>query len=976
MASCMQNNRDSKNYVNTIPGVVPSKVCYESLSDVFAKINEHIDKNIANENQKTVFQTRENLFKLLEMLAMDHQVISGQNNYLYIQNKKTNQIHKVLDATGGYGANLLGHKNKEIIKIAIESLENDAPNMIQGCMRHNALKLADKLSELLCLELEGENKFQTIFSNSGTEAVEAAIKFSYLKYFTKTNEIKIELEKSYNLLIKNFENLNLIEKKNALSSISHEFNFKIEEISELINIIRKQNNYILEQKPIILALKSAFHGKTLGSLSITYNEKYRNQFYLENPRTLFVRRNNTEELSHAFKSCTKEIIFPKIEDGTFCKFTKNIQTICASFIEPIQGEAGVYELNESYIQELYNLSKTHKTLLVADEIQSGCYRTQRLSALSFHLKKSADIYIFSKALGAGVAKIGATLINQKIYDNQFDLVHTSTFADDEYSSKVAFRALEILSTISLKDKVDIKIALEQLQAKYPKYIKEIRGRGLMLSLELNEDIKNHSYEFKFFYDMKHLGSLFASCLLNNEDLRINTTLSNQLSFRVQLSALYENEDVHKLISALDHFLSKIQEKDANYFFAHIFQNQIIEDFSPLRNLAQSHNTKKKAVFLNHPIKTTDLKEITKSFKNIEDSQLDEIIMNSFEFLKFEKYFTTVIKDDNADELEVIMLSIPIPSHLLKKIMHSKKNFLLQEKLQEAIKYAKDLGASVVGLGQFTSIISQNGLTLDSLGLNITTGNPFTAHLAISAFLEGLSRLKVKSDQINLACFGITGNIISQVAKKVSLDLDSLNIFHHENIQNSKKFRTVTIEFLNYLNCIEGKYPNKIKKALNEFNFKNVDNENLNDILVILNSIFRINADKTNLLNCNAILLGTNSSEILVHNDQVNTNTVILDLGVPHNLDPQLFLRDDIEVMLGGVAHLPKDNEEIKIEIPSFPLGYGEVFACMAETFATGFHDKKEIMHIGEVKLSDIDKIASIASNHGFGLKCSKVISSL
>lgn len=938
-----------------------SSVDVDQLSKVCASIQKQFDRSISNEKQ--FFHTRSNLFKLLEMLSMQHEIVAGQNNYLYAISPSSEQILKILDATGGYGANLLGHKNSTISKIAVNSIESGIPNLIQGCLRKKANALALKLSHLLNNELEGKNEFESVFSNSGTEAVEAALKFSLMKHFGKMAELKIELEKNYNL----FEIAFNLLKENDQKLILAKYNPNLRTLKELLHYIKDHNNQVIDKKPKIIALKNAFHGKSLGSLATTYNPKYRAPFYLSDTDTIFIERENEQQLQNAINQVKDDIIFLTL-DSQIAEFRRSVGKACCLIIEPIQGEAGVFELSANYLLLLQKTCTENKILFIIDEIQSGTYRTGKLAASSHHLKKSADIYIFSKALGAGIAKIGATLIDKKIYDNHFDMIHTSTFADDDFSCDIAIAALDLLTNINNDSKLDIKYELYKLKKKFPHLIKDIRGRGLMLAIELDDSLKNHSYEFKFFYDMNHLGSLFSSAFLNNENIRINTTLSNQLTFRVALSAFYENEDVACLINGFNNFLTKINSHDSNYFFKHIFKDFEISEFSKIKNIPHKTNVKKKAVFLNHPIKTSDLKKITKAFKNIDDIILDEIIENSFEFLKFEKYFSTVITDDHADELEIIMLSIPIPSHILKKIMHSKKNTLLQEKLQAAIEKSKQIGATTVGLGQFTSIISQNGLTLSNLGLNITTGNPYTTHLSCLAFKNAILKL----NKVDLACFGLTGNILSQVIKIISKDVDSIRIFHHEDIYKSKKLQNSVIELINYIMKIESRITRKLKVLLE----KETNQERIFDDLNKIKTIISVDSDKNNIQQANAIILGTNTNDILVYNQQVRSGTVIMDLGVPHNLDPQLFLRDDIIVILGGVAHLPISNSETIIDIPSFPLSKGEVFACMAETFSIGFSGQDEIKHIGDVTIEHIDKIASIATNHGFGLKCSKVISSL
>ena len=126
--------------------------------------------------------------------------------------------------------------------------------------------------------------------------------------------------------------------------------------------------------------------------------------------------------------------------------------------------------------------------LILDEIQSGMGRAG--SILYAHELGIKGDYLLSKGLGGGLAKISALLIAQRRYKPEFSLLHTSTFAEDDYSSTVAGKTLDILEsddsallTLCEEKGRHLIEGLRKIQDRYPEVIREVRGEGLMIGLE-------------------------------------------------------------------------------------------------------------------------------------------------------------------------------------------------------------------------------------------------------------------------------------------------------------------------------------------------------------------------------------------------------------------------------------------------------------------------------------------------------------
>jgi acetylornithine/succinyldiaminopimelate/putrescine aminotransferase len=158
-----------------------------------------------------------------------------------------------------------------------------------------------------------------------------------------------------------------------------------------------------------IALDKGFHGKTLGAVQLTWNQDYREPFAIEG---LTVHRVRANDITHL--------------EQTFAR----TGSIAGMIFEPIQGEGGIREVTPEFAQRAAALCAARGVPLIADEIQTGMGRTGTFLA-SQALGVSPDYVLLSKALGGGLAKISATLIKRERHIDKFDVLHTSTFAEDD-----------------------------------------------------------------------------------------------------------------------------------------------------------------------------------------------------------------------------------------------------------------------------------------------------------------------------------------------------------------------------------------------------------------------------------------------------------------------------------------------------------------------------------------------------------------
>ena len=318
----------------------------------------------------------------------------GLGSHVWDVNEK-----EYIDCMGGYGVALVGHCNPRVVKALkaqlgkIITVHSSLYNKTREEFLENLIKIAPK------------GLTQVHLNNSGTEAVEAAIKFA--RKFTG--------------------------------------------------------------KSGMIAMNGSYHGKSFGSLSLTFNPKYRKSFE------------------------------PLVEKVSFCSFgdiealrsTVNSETGFV-IIEPIQGESGIHVAPDGFLQDVRKLCNEKGILLIFDEIQSGLGRTGKMWA-GQHWDTSPDIMCLAKGIAGGVP-MGATLVRPDILASISKGEHSSTFGGNPLSCAAGIATIQALTQDGLVEnavKIGKKLqdGLEALKKKY-KIIREIRGKGLMIGVEMKFEVKD------------------------------------------------------------------------------------------------------------------------------------------------------------------------------------------------------------------------------------------------------------------------------------------------------------------------------------------------------------------------------------------------------------------------------------------------------------------------------------------------------
>ena len=255
-------------------------------------------------------------------------------------------------------------------------------------------------------------------------------------------------------------------------------------------------------KPEMVAMNGSYHGKSLGALSITFNPKYRK----------------------SFKPLVEKVSFSPFGDIEKLRETVTDQTAFV-ILEPIQGESGIHVAPDGFLQDVRKLCDEKGILLIFDEIQAGLGRTGKMWAHQ-HWETEPDILCLAKGIAGGVP-MGATLVRPDILACISKGEHSSTFGGNPLSCAAGTATMQALTQDKLVENSAnmgklFRQGLEQLKEKHS-VIREIRGKGLMIGVELKFEVRDILMEgiekgLLLLYSGRNILRLLPPLVITEEDV--------------------------------------------------------------------------------------------------------------------------------------------------------------------------------------------------------------------------------------------------------------------------------------------------------------------------------------------------------------------------------------------------------------------------------------------------------------------------
>jgi acetylornithine/succinyldiaminopimelate/putrescine aminotransferase/predicted amino acid dehydrogenase len=982
---------------------------------------------------------RPKVAELLTALGLDARYVraSGTTMHRALADGGTTPV---LDLVGGFGTGLLGHNHPELKACIARQLEADTPFMAQSAIRDDAGRLGARLSALM----PGTTGYRTHLVNSGAEAIEAALKHAYKVRYDANRRVFEDVCRRIEAFYRDAEErVDEIE----LPGDATDLNRFRDDLDEL-NLARFED---FERHPEVLALKGGFHGKTASALKCTFNKSYREGFQgLSAIRTTFLDVADLGRVDEIMGRRRIEFLVPTLRDGRVDIEKVHCPTVIALVLEPLQGEGGIRPVPDAALRALAESRNRMVCPLIVDEIQTGCGRTGDFVAFAATpLAAIEPEYVtLGKALGGGMVKIAATLIRADVYDPDFGLLHTSTFSEDEWSCGVARAALDILTRDDgavmreIRETGDaFRDGLDTLRAEFPDVVADVRGRGLMLGIELAE-LRGASHFLRVAARQGFLSLLIASYLLHHHGIRILAPLTTLLKgnpgkrrvsvLRIQPAHGITPAEIDRVLDALREVFTVVARNNEGVLIGHLLGAPPTADertapatWPGAEAPADSDDRFDARVgFVMHP---THVQQVVRFYLPSLKGRVDESVLEDWwsslaRFVEPHRVHATRLESQGF-ALQIDLVAIPYLPRQIRDLYVGGKHpeadprarFLLQElrdKVQDAVTVAKELGdddipTALVGLGAYTSIVTERGTLVNDFEVPVTTGNAYTAGLMVQGILRAAHERGLDLDRERAAVVGAAGNIGAVLSAMLAGSVGSLRLIGRPGDDSLDRLRATRRACLTHLarrvreQVLGGRAIEDVRvggvgdRILAEIVLPALadadeasgwsraeswlrDGTGVAPELVALveealdreggpaaNPFITVHDSVDAAGDCHVVTVATSSPEArLVSPDVVPEGAVVSCASVPSNLSRAFHDHTDrYTVFDGGYARLPEGQV---IDCEGLPRG-GLAFGCLSETLLLGFDGCNRSFARGRLSPDRVEETLRLAELYGFEL---------
>ncbi|KAJ3415150.1 hypothetical protein HDV05_005430 [Chytridiales sp. JEL 0842] len=1002
---------------------------------------------------------------------------SSSSTNLHISTSPTHRAHnastnpqpnydgfvKVLDCVGGYGSTMIGHNHPRVKQVLLDSLASNIPFHAQVSKQSHVVDLEKALNECIQNDFELINKrsrtikkipyYKLTIANTGTEAVEAAIKHAKMVYYERLDHLTLQFG-GPQLAPQPYQTL-----QSLLTDTT--------------------------KGPVLMHISGSFHGKTAGALAVNGNETYKSMY--------------THQLLQAVE-LKREATLQEIE-SLFAKYAVKIPTS--------KKQINTSPTNEPLPEDLAKVARRFGVPIVCDEVQTGMFRTGPFLGTTGLLIEGAseecevwmpEYILLGKSLGGGISKISAMLVQDSIYQSSFSVVHTSTFANDPHSTLIALETLRILSSDphlshrALQFQNAITTGFQKLQQLYPNILPyPVRGRGFMMGIQFH--LPPNSYLPNFLETLasyEAIGYFLASYLLHRHQIRVAAALSCGTTLRLEPSGFVDIAEASKrVLEGVGEAARLLNEMKIVDLSAHVWRfsgdlrgSEVVCE--KLRRGLEAQEPDIPVVsFLFNAASVYQMKTACDVYKAVSELDLKYMLENvswltpKYYFTAWEQVIHSFETPNGPRKCLVKLINVPLSSYFMEKHLRA-GSFISTAACRDAVLQESRKGVPYIGLGAFTSIVLFNGTVLPHTpNVVISTGNSLTAASAVQSILKLISDRKLDPANLKLGVVGSAGNICS-ICTELLVGVGfgrGVVMVHRERLEESARFQRAVRKVVRALERKEGKqeeaegksgegltafvdgrrgagkmslsgmvghfvanpgdaltwyldlwirllvlplmtwwlgmHPKLVRyqidttveslftsfnKIVSSFDFQlkttatkptsdaKLDArksakksttrhskkplENLQNLMLK----HRITCDSTitptTLQDCDVILVGTNSSRILLTPSHFKQDAIILDISVPSNLPRDILLeRPDLKALVGGYMVLPHSQRVLAGCLESEK----DTFACLSESIAMGLMQVTESVSVGPLTKEGVVEAWKMAKGCGMELGTAREI---
>ena len=568
--------------------------------------------------------------------------------------------------------------------------------------------------------------------------------------------------------------------------------------------------------------------------------------------------------------------------------------------------------------------------LVVDEIQTGLGRTGRLFACE-HEGVTPDILLLAKALGGGVFPLGACLASKEFWDDRFDLLNSSTFANNNMACKVGLTVLDLLTRggvcqAAAQRGMHLQARLERLANFFPHTIHSTRGRGLLGAIELQHVSANRSSYVSYLYRQGMYAYAVAGAVAESASVLTLPTLGKRPVLRIAPPLTMSEDELDEGMDALEDAFARFEENVAGALVDSLgIVDRPVEKSPVIVPTMQRKKTAADFAFLIHYTRPEDVALTDPGLSHLSKEQLRRFCDFAGRFPSGVVMQTPTIHSAFKGRTRGYLITVP----LLPEQMIDNRRRHVSKEICNAVDLAASLGAKVVGLGGYTTPFSRRGRAVVGRGIAVTTGSALTAGAAVTSLEEAANQQGLDLQDAAVGIVGAGGSVGKLCAYWMARRRPRELIL----IGNPKSGLDALASLAEMLCWREG--------------------------------AVTIGASVGDLAHCDLVLSASGAIEPILETALLKPGVIICDVARPPDTSDRLRARLDLHVIEGGLIALP--DPELQFGAGNLVgLPNGVQLACLAETMLLALEGTTSDHGIGDdVLLDEVDAMLALAERHGF-----------
>lgn len=854
---------------------------------------------------------RPRLGRVLRLMRLDKNYVGGRGDRVTLDEQGGRR--EVVDFVGGFGTTLIGHRHPHVIEAATRLLGTDAiPLADQGSDRQAEGAFAVRLAHAVARRTGGS--YVVRFGSTGAEVVEMALAHAFLERDQRVRRFKSDQRRQFGAAYP----------------------------ERVAAILEQADTALRDAPPRVLAISGAFHGASLGARAISHLRRSRPMFEpMMRLDTIFLAPDGDIDIDRIVGEADLTVPAFVRRDGQVIEEHVRFSRIICAIAEPIRGEGGVTCVSPSLLDRLSQCEFP----LILDEIQCGMGRSGDFPAFS---GVPGAYYLLGKALGGGLAKISAVLIDRGRYVERFDEYYSGTFSGDAYSCAVASAVLDVIERDDVPARARERGAvlrewLERVQREFPTVIRAVDGAGLMLGVELAPEAAADSLLVRVALEREQLGLLAATYLLNRWDVRVLPTLSAPNTLRVEPSAYVDDAAIDALVRGLRAFCQAVADRDLAEILAVLVDDDmafdepiVLESVAPAfsARLERPGDHAVRVAFLGHfVLPERELAFIEPSLRRLPHAARSALFQRLSELTEL-KPTVAMARNLFGGRIWLACILLPVDAATLEHLHRSGRRDVVVRRIQESLDLARQLGCTVAGLGAHTSIITGDGTALmPPRGMTLSTGNALTVAVGVRRVLWWSRRAHVDlaAPGTRLGVLGATGNIGTALAHRFAQAVPRV------------------IEMV-----LVGRRPAALQALASQLRSATGGEVTIS-----------WSTDLAALRECRVIVAATGASQLLLDRRHLPASgpVVVADLSVPSIVAPHVRMLPNVHVVgLAGTVAVPGT--------PDFAMAShiaaGRAFACAGETMLLGLAPEETagLSLVGPVCPASVDVLEGLADRWG------------